>query len=125
MAKTIPTIVNPDTGEIMTSKSSLKDLSEARKVLGMKQKVLEAQIAEIDAILEPVIQEFAQQGEKKFCGYWDIYRGRIQFNKGLFEKKASPKMVREYTDHKEALKKIESNEKFQKEGTAYLRFPRL
>lgn len=125
MAKAILPIINPETGEVLKEDSPLKDLSEARKVLGMQIKKLETQVEEIDAILAPVIHEMAKQGEKQLCGYWNIYQGGFKFNKALFEKHASKKVLKEYILHKSAIKEIEANERFQKEGKPYLKFPKL
>ena len=125
MAKAIIPIINPDTGEVLKETSPLKDLSEARKVIAMKIKAMQTQVEEIDAILAPVIEDLIEKGERQLCDYWNISSGGHKFNMELFLANANKKQLKAYEIHKKALKEIESNIKFQKEGKPYLRFPKL
>lgn len=125
MPKAILPIVQPSTGEILKATSPLSDLSNARRELLMKLKVIEQQVKEIDEILAPAVATAAENGQKEFAGYWQIVRGSARFNADLFKIKAAPEVIKEYSDVKAWMKQIEDNPEFKKDGAPYLKFPRL
>jgi hypothetical protein len=125
MPKLKPQIIDPVTGEIVNAQSTLKDLSRCRKDVLMEIKRLTSVGDAIDEILAPTIEKAFKNGEKKFMDYWDIYSGGSRFNKDLFEKKASKAVQKTYAGMKNTIKEIEANDRFQKEGKPYLKFPKL
>jgi hypothetical protein len=118
-------IVNPETGELLSPKSPVQDLSDARKFLVMKQKELEQQISQIDEVLEPLIETAIENGEKKLCNFWTLVRGSSRFNKDAFAEKAPGEVFQAYTLAKGEIKLIEDNEEYKVQGKAHLAFPKF
>lgn len=125
MAKAILPIINPETGEVLKETAPLKDLSECRKVIAMKVKVLETQLDEIDDILAPILEQKLEDGENKLCDYWSIIRGRNTFNKAIFEEKALKSTQDRYTKLKSEIREIESDDMYKTTGKPTLRFPKI
>jgi hypothetical protein len=123
--KVVPRIINPLTAEIITPVSDLQSISNCRRDALMEVKRITAMVEALDEILAPVVAKAAEMGDKTFMNYWQVVKGATTFNKELFLTKASKTVQKTFAGMEATLKKIKADERFQKEGKPYLKFPRL
>lgn len=110
---------NPLTGEVLTNKSSLQALSEAKKTINIRKRELIKVEEEIDNLLKPFIVE----GDKKLANFWDICKGRNYFNKELFENESTSAEKANYNHARNTIREIE--ERYSKQGDPFLKFPKF
>lgn len=118
-------VLNPETGELITidDNAGKRELSEARKIIVMQIKELEARQEVIDTMLAPYIQEAFDHDDKTLCNFWSVVAGARRFNTDLFLTKAPKKMVARREAIKSELDEIE--QPYKVAGAPYIKFPKF
>ena len=125
-------IIDPITSEKLTEQSEPRVLSEALRRIQLKIKELEPIADWIKAQLQPLADDAYIAGDKEFLGFWSLSISAARFDEKLFMEKADDESIMQYEKAKKHLEKykeqidvLTAQPEFRKQGTVYLKFPRL
>lgn len=117
-------IINPQTGERLTHKSGIKELSEARKVWSMREKMAKSNVTLLTSWMQPHINKAFEEGEKTIAGYWLIQKPRRMFSSTMFKAEATEDDQARRDELKSELEQLEEDYKVVS-GEPFLKHPKL
>jgi len=115
--------INIKTGEIITDKSSVHDISEAYKQCLLRQKELEQISDELKKYIQPHIENAVKNEEKTLDGFWSVVKGAKRFSVEAFNELAPRSIKSKYKGLKQEIKDLEDY--FKLDGKPYVKFPKL
>lgn len=125
-------IVDPITGERITTKNTPRVKSEALRRIMVKIKELESVAEWLKEDLQPLMEEAYAAGEKELLDFWTLSISAPKFDEAIFYKTADTETIEVYEKcksrvekYQEQLKEVTNHKEYQKPGTVYVKFPRL
>jgi hypothetical protein len=116
-------VINQETGEVISEKSKVFDISSALKEVTFKMKELEVIEKFLKEFLKPHILKAYENGDKVLADYWVVQKGRVMFDKELFKKTATLDQQQEYDGLKKLIENIENS--YRKASDPFIKVPRL